>query len=152
MRNCSQCKKEKNEKEFYTRKERNSYISACKSCTCSNNKKKRALNKKLRKGKLGLEAKKESKRLSLINVFNKIKRRKYWIDRYKLIKGCSNCGYKEASCALDFDHINPKTKDFQPTSNLGCSLKRIFSELKKCQILCSNCHRIKTFGNSLSTL
>jgi len=32
------------------------------------------------------------------------------INAYKLGKGCSKCGYKEAACALDFHHKEPSKK------------------------------------------
>lgn len=74
---------------------------------------------------------------------NQYNRRKYWIDKIKQHKGCVHCGYNEHACALDFDHINPDDKLFLIPRVLGRSrLKRIFAEIRKCQILCANCHRV----------
>lgn len=55
---------------------------------------------------------------------------------------CEQCGEDHES-VLDFHHINPKTKDREVSWLLhsGCSLKRIQREIKKCSVLCSNCHR-----------
>ena len=71
--------------------------------------------------------------------------RRQLLDKIKLEKGCKECGYKEYPVALDFDHINPKTKEFTiGTSYTSVSLKRLYKEIDKCQILCANCHRVKT--------
>ena len=48
---------------------------------------------------------------------------------------------------LDFDHIDPKTKAFNVSDCVrrGMSRKTVLAEIQKCQVLCANCHRIKTF-------
>lgn len=70
-------------------------------------------------------------------------RRKRWIDKIKTAGGCSSCGYKEHPAALDFDHRNPDEKEFLIPHRLGrSSLKRLFKEIRKCRILCANCHRV----------
>lgn len=70
-------------------------------------------------------------------------RRKYWIDKIKQSAGCSDCGYNHHPAALDFDHIDPSTKEELIPRILGrARLTRIFAEIRKCKILCANCHRI----------
>jgi len=76
--------------------------------------------------------------------------RRQLLDKIKLEKGCKECGYKEYPVALDFDHINPKTKEFNiGTSYTSVSLKRLHKEIDKCQILCANCHRVKTHASRI---
>lgn len=71
------------------------------------------------------------------------RKRKRWIDVIKQGYGCQHCGYREYSCALDFDHINRADKEFLIPRFLGrTTLKRLFKEIRKCQILCANCHRV----------
>ena len=56
---------------------------------------------------------------------------------------CSICNYDRCHAALDFHHINPKEKDFgfgSVTANPKAWAK-IVIELRKCVLLCSNCHR-----------
>ena len=54
---------------------------------------------------------------------------------------CELCGYDKCIDALDFHHIDPDSKEI----SIGDSNNRIFenvkSELDKCILLCSNCHR-----------
>jgi hypothetical protein len=70
-------------------------------------------------------------------------RRKRWIDVIKMSSGCVQCGYKKHPAALDFNHIDPTTKKFLIPQRLAATkLTRLFSEIRKCEILCANCHRI----------
>jgi len=55
---------------------------------------------------------------------------------------CQFCNYSRYLGALDFHHIDPKTRCFGlSTDELYRSWKTIMAELKKCFIVCSNCHR-----------
>ena len=69
------------------------------------------------------------------------------IEEFKIILGgkCVVCGTTEH---LEFDHIDPKTKSFDITRYVnGGKSKHIFmEELKKCQLLCVECHKKKTFN------
>ena len=67
------------------------------------------------------------------------------LKRHKKIKGCAICGYREHAVALDYDHRDPAKKSFtigQSASNKG--LRTLAKEIAKCDVLCSNCHRVKT--------
>lgn len=57
------------------------------------------------------------------------------------IKGgaCEACGYKKSLRALVFHHRDPKLKEFS-FSSAGVSFERAVEELKKCDLLCCNCH------------
>ena len=73
-------------------------------------------------------------------------RRQRWLNLYKTNKGCELCGYKAHGVALDFDHLGPSEKEFNPSSrSMNIKLKRLFNEIRKCRILCANCHRIETY-------
>ena len=84
-------------------------------------------------------------------------RRLYWLRKYKAAKGCEICGYDENGLALDFDHIKRDEKKFYVSSRfIMRSLKALFLELRKCRVLCANCHRIysyeeKHFNNKRTT-
>lgn len=71
------------------------------------------------------------------------------VGRWKMIKGCSHCDFKaELPFQLDLDHIKPNTKTNKGNSRAfepSWSKKRIKEELRKCQVLCKNCHALKTF-------
>lgn len=54
---------------------------------------------------------------------------------------CVNCSSTEA---LQFDHIDPKTKSFGIMQNWAISWNRLVVELDKCQLLCKLHHIEKT--------
>ena len=70
--------------------------------------------------------------------------KRYLLDLYGDNK-CGRCGYKKSISALEFHHTDPKVKDikFGRINNMYISdsrLGKIVREMKKCVILCSNCH------------
>lgn len=70
------------------------------------------------------------------------KRRRLLKQKAVLFLGgkCSICGYNKCLAALDFHHINPNEKEFIITGRIR-SWNKIENELKKCVLVCSNCHR-----------
>lgn len=72
----------------------------------------------------------------------KAKRRRYWLNYIKVKCGCSICGYRDNALALQFDHIANKTR--QVSHMVLNKLAVLFKEIRKCRILCANCHSIHT--------
>ena len=58
---------------------------------------------------------------------------------------CLVCGETDP-IVLEFDHRNPDEKSFDICSGIQrrMSVRRLQSEIDKCDVLCSNCHRRKT--------
>lgn len=55
---------------------------------------------------------------------------------------CAKCG-DSRGYVLDFHHINPEEKEntiARMTSN-NYELNKVYDEIKKCIVLCANCHR-----------
>ena len=72
------------------------------------------------------------------------------VKRWKLIKGCKFCGYKAHHAALVLDHLDPSTKcaslrKSNRSYNPAWSKDRLKKELGKCQVLCANCHQVRSF-------
>lgn len=59
---------------------------------------------------------------------------------------CKHCGIDDIR-VLEFDHIDRQTKKYDISVMMGNSWETIMEEVAKCQILCANCHRIKTHEN-----
>lgn len=57
---------------------------------------------------------------------------------------CQMCNKEYPRCCYDFHHIDPKTK-VDAISNLLRRPSLLYEELKKCILLCANCHRIRHF-------
>lgn len=71
--------------------------------------------------------------------------KRQWVKDYKTDKGCEMCGYKEHPAALQFDHIEPSEKKFNISTFSLLSKERLMKEIKKCRVLCANCHMIHTY-------
>ena len=54
---------------------------------------------------------------------------------------CEICGYDKCISALEFHHINPEEKDFSFSDNTNRSWESTKQEIKKCILICANCHR-----------
>ena len=78
------------------------------------------------------------------SIRSKIRARKAVIARliadYKSGRNCS-CGESHPAC-LDFHHIgNDKEYSISQLASRGWSKDRVLSEIKKCVLICANCHR-----------
>lgn len=81
----------------------------------------------------------------------RIKAREYVRSIKINIGECLNCNRKvtkDNTCCFDFDHINRdlKTKTIADYVSNGSKLEKIDEEIKLCQLLCCNCHRIKSLS------
>jgi ADP-ribose pyrophosphatase YjhB (NUDIX family) len=56
---------------------------------------------------------------------------------------CQDCGVKYPYYVMDFDHRENK-KFIISTAYLRRGINIIFEEIKKCDLVCSNCHRQRT--------
>ena len=56
---------------------------------------------------------------------------------------CQICGYNKTHKALEFHHIDPNQKEmgFGETRANNVSWAKLITELRKCVLLCSNCHK-----------
>jgi hypothetical protein len=62
-------------------------------------------------------------------------------------KPCLDCGNKFPVVCMDFDHRDPATKNPRLLTGMGVmqlTHAEIREELPKCDLVCANCHRIRT--------
>lgn len=63
---------------------------------------------------------------------------------------CTDCHATLPPEAMDFDHVRGvKRGDVSALVNQGSSIVRVRSEIEKCDLVCANCHRVRTKGRSL---
>lgn len=62
----------------------------------------------------------------------------------KIERGCMDCGYNLHPEALEFDHRPGTEKLFGLANAHKFSAEKVEAEITKCDIVCSNCHRIRT--------
>ena len=58
---------------------------------------------------------------------------------------CIDCGECYPPYVMDFDHVRGE-KVCQIGCYLNTSWKKILEELQKCELVCANCHRERTWG------
>lgn len=140
MKKCSTCKVEKPLSAFYrnkTKKDGRQY--SCKKC------------QNIYHNKIWYEDKKE-KRKQQVKEYKEINKR---INFRRILhnyfsKGCIDCGETDFRC-LEFDHVRGTKRKLRGTSGVGQFVRdgykweTILNEIKKCEVRCSNCHKIRTF-------
>lgn len=59
---------------------------------------------------------------------------------------CADCGERYPYYVMDLDH-RPESGKILPVSQMKyMSKERILAEIAKCDVVCSNCHRIRSHG------
>jgi hypothetical protein len=76
-------------------------------------------------------ASKEYRRTQLREWFSQLKRERF---------ACERCT-EERPAAIDFHHPDSKSAGVSQMVNHGYSKRRIRDEIKRCMVLCANCHR-----------
>lgn len=74
--------------------------------------------------------------------------RKRYEDGRKILeaakdKPCTDCGNKFPPECMDFDHM-PGADKLTDVGQLTLNPKRMLAEIAKCELVCANCHRIRT--------
>ena len=58
---------------------------------------------------------------------------------------CSDCGIAYRYWVMDFDHLINKSFNIGHFRSHTSDLVKIKAEMEKCEIVCSNCHRDRTY-------
>jgi hypothetical protein len=75
-----------------------------------------------------------------------IDRNKDYVRKLKEDNPCSDCGQYYHFSQMDFDHVSGKKKtSLARISNSAASIKTIKDEINKCELVCANCHRLRTW-------
>jgi hypothetical protein len=79
------------------------------------------------------------------------RKRAYWRAQARHLDGikdrpCADCGGRFSPCAMDFDHRAPQAKRIAVSRMIGrAGTATIMAEVAKCDIVCANCHRVRTY-------
>ena len=108
---CVTCKQVKILSEFHFSRKENRFRSICKKCATD-------------------------------SVLSRQRAFKQKCLEYKGNTGCIRCGYNKSNVALEFHHRVPSEKEFNLSNfKLYKFIDVVKTELDKCDVLCSNCHR-----------
>ena len=74
------------------------------------------------------------------------------VQKIKTETPCTDCGENYPYYVMEFDHLPEFEKKFN-ISMLGkvANLRELQAEIAKCEVVCSNCHKIRTRGRMLKT-
>ena len=142
---CTKCKILKDYSYFCSDKRAlDGKNSACKSCE-----KKRAQdylsnpdNLKKRNASCKIWAKNNKSKIDNIQKNFRIKRRDILWDLKKK-SPCTDCGYYYHPVVMDYDHVSDD-KSYEVGKMKTHKQKTMLEEISKCELVCSNCHRIRT--------
>lgn len=65
-------------------------------------------------------------------------------QQFKEKNPCADCGNFYPYYVMQFDHVSDK-KFTVSSQSASFGSKRFMKELKKCDLVCANCHAIRTF-------
>lgn len=133
MKLCNRCSKLQ-PLENYNHKGKDKYQSYCKPCSREYGRENYHKNR---------EVNAEKQRVSKKNRMDAIKAD---IRKLKEDTPCMDCGTQYPFYCMDFDHVNgKKTTHISEMVQQGAARWKIFSEVTKCEVVCANCHRKRTF-------
>ena len=90
-------------------------------------------------------AKPGNKKLARQRAHATFLKKKRWFNHLKSGLKCARCG-ESRSAALDFHHISGEKK-LVIGQLAGLARKEtILAEIAKCEVICSNCHRVEHLG------
>ena len=84
-------------------------------------------------------------------AYSKHRKRKSatFLRRYKEMVGCIDCVMKYPHFVLQFDHLRDKKMNIAKMASGGYSMKAIKDEIRKCEVVCANCHSIRTYNRRI---
>lgn len=75
-----------------------------------------------------------------------VKRAQAFVLKAKTNKPCKDCRQFYPPYVFDFDHVRgTKRADISEMVWAGRSLAILTTEMEKCDLVCANCHRVRTF-------
>lgn len=68
-----------------------------------------------------------------------------FLDDVKRETPCADCDGTFAPECMDFDHVDgPKGMEVSTLATRGASIDRLIDEIALCELVCANCHRVRT--------
>lgn len=59
---------------------------------------------------------------------------------------CMDCGVEYPYYVMQFDHVRrEKVCDLSTAMQRGMAIERVQAEIEKCEVVCANCHAIRTW-------
>lgn len=72
-----------------------------------------------------------------------------YIQEFKSNKSCADCKENYPYWILEFDHLGNKKFNIAGYRSHTVSLEKVKEEIEKCEVVCSNCHKNRTFNRRI---
>jgi hypothetical protein len=131
---CYGCQTEKDESRFHRETARNDGLATqCKDCRSKHYKRRYV----------------ERREHVRVTTAAYKKERRDLIDRAKSVP-CMDCGQSYPPYVMDFDHRDGEVKLNEIARMVKGSMASLLAEIAKCDVVCSNCHRERTYQRWLA--
>jgi hypothetical protein len=137
MQTCNKCSRTLSSEHFHKSNKGKLHLY-CKDCKTEYNKQWYLANKDKHKNDAKVNNKKY--RQEIQDLINKIK-----------ANPCTDCKNTFPSYVMDFDHLRDKEFNIAKATRLHLSKSKVLKEIKKCELVCANCHRERTFQRARSS-
>lgn len=148
MKTCNVCNQLKNKDDFsihHQTDEGRVYLqSACRACTKEYSRT-YYLDKAEQLKKQAARYRKENRNSMAKRVEKRRRENAEHVFELKSKSPCTDCGVVYPPYVMDFDHIGPKKKNVSGMVNAAYRLDTLKKEIAQCEVVCANCHRIRTF-------
>lgn len=135
MKECRACKIEKPLDDFHRDKKvkKDGRVAVCRSCASLK-------QREYRRKNLANYREAEDR-----NKLRRVKELRARLFTYLEGKSCVDCGYNAHVAPMQFDHVRgTKFRDVGAMVSGAYSWSRILEEIGKCDLVCANCHSIRT--------
>lgn len=74
-----------------------------------------------------------------------------FINELKSNKPCVDCSGRFPYYVMDYDHLDQKDFELNRARQSRTDKQKVLVEIKKCDLICVNCHRLRTFTRKSQT-
>lgn len=133
MKLCKRCETQKPLTDFNKRNDRADQVQhLCRECN----------------SEYGKEWYEKNKKKRIAAAMKRKQELKQWVAKQKEGQPCEECGWAGSAAAMHWHHVNPEEKLFSISDGSNrYGKKKIIEEIKKCRLLCANCHAEATWGS-----
>ena len=134
MKRCPRCASTKSLAQFHlNRARKDGHQSICKSCRAELDRERYVRSHK---------ADRRERRHELLRV------RTEWLRSLKEGRPCHDCGKVFPPEAMQWDHLPGRPKRGHVSELRGLSKEEVLSEIVNCELVCTNCHTLRTFDRA----
>jgi hypothetical protein len=138
MRVCSRCRKELPVEEFpLRRKDGAARYSHCRECKAAYQRQ-------------WYERNRDRHRANAARLRVDLRRRNLEIVQAAKDVPCADCGIRYPSYVMDFDHVRGRKLGNISLMKTYAGSAKLIAEIAKCDVVCANCHRVRSHRRARS--